>query len=163
MRHLRAVRGHHNITQLYAHLVFVTKGRKKVLDPDKKDKVEDVFGEHCRVLGLRSTADPDRAERLCCLIAFGMEEDHVHLVVRYPPTVSISQLVKHLKGRSSRYGLPGVEGKQGALWASGYFAKSLSDDGVGSAVGYAKKQGTPDHTKSREERVESVKSVKSVA
>ena len=33
---------------------------------------------------------------------FGGEDDHVHLLVNYPPKVSVSALVNSLKGVSSR-------------------------------------------------------------
>ncbi|NEP02898.1 MAG: IS200/IS605 family transposase [Symploca sp. SIO2E9] len=36
------------------------------------------------------------------LIEFNGESDHVHLLVEYPPRLSISTLVNHLKGVSSR-------------------------------------------------------------
>jgi len=34
---------------------------------------------------------------------FNGEEDHVHLLVHYPPSVAVSKLVNSLKGVSSRY------------------------------------------------------------
>ena len=36
------------------------------------------------------------------LVEFDGEDDHVHLLVNYPPTVSVSILVNSLKGVSSR-------------------------------------------------------------
>lgn len=33
---------------------------------------------------------------------FNGEDDHVHLLVHYPPTVAVSKLVNSLKGVSSR-------------------------------------------------------------
>jgi len=46
-------------------------------------------------------------ESVCCdfeaeLIEFDGEDDHVHLLVNYPPKVAISSLVNSLKGVSSR-------------------------------------------------------------
>ena len=83
---------------------------------------------------------------------FGMEKDHVHLVIRYPPKVSISQLVKHLKGRSSQTGLPGASKKGSALWSSGYFAKSVSDQAMDETAGYARNQGMPEKQSKRTSR-----------
>ena len=34
---------------------------------------------------------------------FNGEDDHVHLLVHYPPTVALSKLVNSLKGVSARY------------------------------------------------------------
>jgi len=36
------------------------------------------------------------------LMELNGEADHVHLLVEYPPTLSVSSLVNHLKGVSSR-------------------------------------------------------------
>jgi REP element-mobilizing transposase RayT len=37
----------------------------------------------------------------CDVIAFGGVADHVHLLVRFPTTISIADLVKQVKGSSS--------------------------------------------------------------
>lgn len=58
------------------------------------------------------------------------EADHVHLLVKYPPTLQLSRLVGLLKGSSSRRlreeRLPGVASKLwgGHLWSPSYFAAS---------------------------------------
>ena len=36
------------------------------------------------------------------LIEFNGEDDHVHLLIEYPPTVQLSRLVNSLKGVSAR-------------------------------------------------------------
>lgn len=46
-------------------------------------------------------------EKVCCdfeaeLVDCDGESDHIHLLVNYPPKVSISKLVNSLKGVSSR-------------------------------------------------------------
>jgi putative transposase len=63
------------------------------------------------------------------LIEFEGEDDHVHLLVNYPPKVAISKLVNSLKGVSSRL----IRRKAyptsiecslwgGTLWSPSYFA-----------------------------------------
>ena len=39
----------------------------------------------------------------CQLVEFNGEDDHVHLLVRFPATVQLSRLVNSLKGVSSRH------------------------------------------------------------
>ncbi len=131
MRKIVSARSHHNVTQLYVHLVFVTRWRQKILNSAEKVNIRDQFAADCH----------DLSARHCHLVEFGMEEDHVHLVVRYPPSISISQLVKHLKGRSSQKGLPGTSTRGSALWSAGYFAKSVSDKSMAGTVEYAREQG----------------------
>ncbi len=60
---------------------------------------------------------------------FNGEEDHVHLLVEYPPTVCISKLVNSLKGVSSRklkQQFPEIKKYywKNALWSPSYFAGS---------------------------------------
>jgi len=59
-------------------------------------------------------------------------QDHVHLLVSVPPNQSVSELVKRLKGRSSRKMLQEYDelrrefwGRH--LWARGYFAASTGN------------------------------------
>lgn len=61
---------------------------------------------------------------------FDGEDDHVHLLVNYPPKVAVSALVNSLKGVSSRLlrqkNYPSISQKLwgGALWSPSYFAGS---------------------------------------
>ncbi len=58
------------------------------------------------------------------------ERDHVHLLVNYPPTLSVSNLVNSLKGVSSRLlrrDRPDIAERyyyKGVLWSPSYFAAS---------------------------------------
>jgi putative transposase len=57
------------------------------------------------------------------------EDDHVHLLVHYPPKVALSKLVNSLKGVSSRLlreARPEITGRyyKGVLWSPSYFAAS---------------------------------------
>jgi putative transposase len=66
----------------------------------------------------------------CQLLEAGYEPDHVHLLVEYPPKVSLSTLVNSLKGVSSRRlratRLPEVEAKLRGdhFWSPSYCAVS---------------------------------------
>jgi len=70
-------------------LVFVTKYRCKVFTKAILDDVRTIFESVCRDF---------EAE----LVEFDGEDDHVHLLVNYPPKIAISTLVNSLKGVSSR-------------------------------------------------------------
>ena len=64
------------------------------------------------------------------LVEFEGEKDHVHLLVNYVPTVSVSKLVNSLKGVSSRmirkkyYPTIREHLWGNALWSPSYFASS---------------------------------------
>lgn len=145
MRKMPLTRNAHSTTQLYLHLVFVTKYRRDILDEDQSSVIRDRFAEHCRSLGRQILGEQNpRADMLCHLIQFGMEANHVHLLVRYPATVTVSDLVKHLKGRSSREGLPLRKDalRSPSLWATGYFAKTVGHTSARATQEYVEKQGT---------------------
>lgn len=81
--------GRHAVFKLYTHLVFTPKYRKKVFTDAMLRRLEEIMHEQC-------------AEIDAELIQFNGETDHVHLLVNFPAKISISQLVRLLKGVSSR-------------------------------------------------------------
>jgi putative transposase len=64
------------------------------------------------------------------LVEFNGEPDHVHLLITYPPTLTISVLTQRLKGRTAyavRREYTGTCGRarmRGHLWSPSYFAVS---------------------------------------
>ena len=61
------------------------------------------------------------------LLELNGEADHVHLLVEYPPMLSVLTLVKHLKGVSSRMPrkeFPELAARGAHLWTPSYFAAS---------------------------------------
>jgi putative transposase len=77
------------------------------------------------------------------------EKDHVHLLVEYPPAVSVSSLVNSLKGASSRVlrrERPDIAGSywKGALWSPSYFAASCRGAPISIVRQYIEQQNTPD-------------------
>jgi putative transposase len=67
------------VTSLHAHLVFVTKYRRRVLSERALRILRYDFESVCRTLGV-------------ALIEVNGEEDHAHLLVQYLPTLQLSQL-----------------------------------------------------------------------
>ena len=94
--------GRHCVFHLHVHLVFVTKYRYGVFTREILDDLKEIFSSVCSDF---------EAE----LVEFDGEEDHVHLLVVYPPKVAISSLVNSLKGVSSRLirkkGYPSIQKK----------------------------------------------------
>jgi putative transposase len=92
----------------------VTKYRKPVFTVESLALIEKSFKE---------------AEKMNFLVQeFNGEVDHVHVLIEYPPKLSISQIVNALKGVSSRRyvqeGFKKPSGKE-ALWSPSYFASSV--------------------------------------
>jgi putative transposase len=82
-------RGRTVIYTLHAHLVFTPKYRSGPFTDKILRRCEEVMRAVC--------ADFETE-----LVEFNGERDHVHLLVHYPPKVSISKLVGSLKGVSAR-------------------------------------------------------------
>ena len=74
----------------HVHLVFVTKYRRDVLNGEMLDACEWIMRRACAEMGAE-------------LREFNGENDHVHLLVHYPPKLPVSTLVNRLKGVSAHY------------------------------------------------------------
>ena len=106
---------------MHVHLVFVTKYRRKVFSQQILEELRVIFANIC-------------ADFEAHLVKADGEGDHVHLLVEYPPKVSVSRLVNSLKGVSSRMirkkGYPSI---QNALWGSSLWSPSYFAGACGGA------------------------------
>ena len=129
-------RGRHVVFNLHVHLVFVAKYRRKVFTKEILDDMRQIFESVCTDFEAQ-------------LVEFDGENDHVHLLVNYPPKVSISKLVNSLKGVSSRMirqkNYPSIREKLwgGALWSPSYFAGSCGGAPISIIRQYIEQQNTP--------------------
>ena len=121
---------------MYVHLIFVTKYRRGVFTGEVLEDLREIFTSVC------SDFEAELAE-------FDGEDDHVHLLVNYPPKVAVSSLVNSLKGVSSRLvrkkNYPGVRKKMcgAALWSPSYFASSCGGAPIEIVRQYIEEQRTP--------------------
>ena len=128
-------RGRHCVFKMHVHLVFVAKYRRKVFDGDAVQRLRAIFGNVC--------TDFDAQ-----LIEMDGEDDHVHLLVEYPPKVAVSALVNSLKGVSSRLlrkDRPDIRDRywKGVLWSPSYFASSCGGAPISIIRQYIEQQNTP--------------------
>ena len=82
-------RGSHSVSVLTVHIVWSTKYRYKVLEGDIKVRCRTILIQICEAEDVR-------------ILKGVVSSDHVHIHVEYRPSQSISDIVKRLKGRSSR-------------------------------------------------------------
>lgn len=132
-------RSRHSVFSLTVHLVFVCKRRGKVFGSAHLDYLKDVF---------EGVLDEFESE----LLEFNGEQDHVHLLVSYPPKHSVSGLVNSLKGVSSRKlksEFPELEKfwpiakSKNALWSPSYFASSTGGATIEALKLYIENQDRP--------------------
>ena len=128
--------GRHCTFLMHVHLVFVTKYRRDVFTKQILNHLEEIFTSVC---------EDFEAE----LVEFDGEDDHVHLLINYPPKVAVSALVNSLKGVSSRMirkkKYASIQGKLwgGALWSPSYFAGSCGGAPIEILRQYIEQQKTP--------------------
>ena len=112
-------RGSNTVSRLTCHIVWVTKYRYHVLEGDIKKRCRELIIQVC---------EGEEVQILKGVVS----KDHIHIHIEYPPRVSISHLVKRMKGRSSRLlqkEYPSLQkrywGKH--FWATGYGAWSTGN------------------------------------
>ena len=125
--------GRHCITNIHIHLVFVTKYRKCVFTPEILLTMNSVFTKIC---------EDFEAELVQC----DGERDYVHLLINYPPKVSVSKMVNSLKGASARrlrriHPELKVCYSKGVLWSPSYFAASCGGAPISIIRQYIEDQG----------------------
>ncbi len=81
--------GSHTISRLSAHLIWCTKYRYKVLEGEVQQRCRDLLVQICNSEDVK-------------ILKGVVSKDHVHMHIDYPPKLSVSDIVKRLKGRSSR-------------------------------------------------------------
>lgn len=116
--------------------MFVTKYRRGALTDTMLGRCGEIMRQVC-------------ADFEAELGEFNGEDDHVHLLVRYPPKVGLSKLVNGLKGVSSRL-LREECGSHvnryvwgGLLWSGSYFAGSVGGAPISVLRRYIEDQKRP--------------------
>jgi putative transposase len=114
-------RGRHVVFKLQAHLVFTPKYRRGVITERVWQVLRAAFERVCVDFG--ATLDEGN-----------YEADHAHLLVSYPPKVSLSGLVNSLKGVSA-YDVrrTGYEEVTRALWGRAFWSPSYCAVSCGGA------------------------------
>ena len=128
--------GRHCLFNIHIHLVFIAKYRRAVFTKEVLDDMKVIFSDVCNDFEVE-------------LIEMDGEGDHVHLLINYPPKVSVSKLVNSLKGVSSRLirkkKYPSICKKLwgDALWSPSYFAGSCGGAPIDIIRKYIEQQSTP--------------------
>jgi len=111
----------HSKYLLKVHLVFACKYRKKLLQDEINESMKQILQE------IANQSDFD-------IIVMETDADHVHIMLDYPPTLSVRQMVNRLKSVSTvriwqkheKFLLKHFW-KARTFWSDGYFACSTGD------------------------------------
>jgi len=123
----------HTVYDLKYHLVWVTKYRKPVLRGEIAERVRDLIREICKANDTE-------------ILKGHISKDHVHIFVSVPPHISVSDLAKSIKGKTSRKMLMEYKSLSRAfwgrhMWARGYFVASSGNVTDEVIMKYIEQQG----------------------
>jgi len=83
-------RSNHTTFLLQIHIAWITKYRYKVIKGE--------IAEHAKKY-LRRICSENNVE----ILSGAISQDHIHMLISIDPSISVSKLVKYLKGKSSRH------------------------------------------------------------
>ncbi len=126
-------RERHSVTDLKIHLICVTKFRRRVFTQTGLQVIQEAFNSVAMKMGFE-------------VLEFNGEADHVHVLLEYPPKLSVSQMVNALKGVSSRrYGQAGlIKPSDTSLWSPSYFCISVGGASLEVLKKYIQNQSRPE-------------------
>ena len=121
--------GSHSRYDLKYHFVWVTKYRRKVLTGEVGKRVRSLVREVCRTHEIE-------------ILQGAVSQDHVHVLLSCPPTMSPSKIMQYIKGKSSRKLMMEFRHIQKQywgrhLWARGYFVASsgnVTDEAIAEYI-----------------------------
>lgn len=116
-------------TSLYYHLVFSTKHRQPWITTDIEARIWAYLGGIARENKMKA-------------LQVGGIEDHIHLLLGAPPTMTISKAAQLIKGGSSKWIHDTFPALQEFRWQDGYGAFSVSKSGRDAVTGYIQNQRT---------------------
>ena len=113
----------HTYVQNLVHVVFSTKERRKLIPTESKPRLWAYLTGACKREGI-------------FVHAIGGMEDHAHMLIQLPPTLSLSDAVLEVKTSSSRW-----MGRSFA-WQRGFGAFSVSASNKPAVIRYIQTQET---------------------
>lgn len=126
-------------TQNFYHTVFSTRQRVPIITPELESRLYPFIGGIIRDLR-------------CQLLAINGMSDHLHLLVRYRADLSHSDMLRHIKGRSSNWINETFSSPTPFAWQEGYGGFTVSKSAVAQVENYIARQ--KDHHKRQDFKTE---------
>lgn len=117
----------HSYVSLMVHYVFSTKNRQRIITPDLEERLWPYMGGIARENKMKA-------------LAIGGIEDHAHVFLSLPSTLSISKAIQLIKGGSSKWVSETFPTHRDFEWQEGYGAFSVSISHVDDTIAYVNKQ-----------------------
>ena len=116
-----------NFTQMYLHCVWATWDRLPLITPNIQKVVYAAIIKQCEQLK-------------CTVIAIGGIEDHVHLLTGFPSSLTVSNLIKKIKGSSSHLITHEIKPDEFFKWQGSYGAFTVSHEMLDKVANYIRNQ-----------------------
>jgi len=98
------------------HIIFIPKYRRKTFFKEVRKDVGEILRTLCEYKNVE-------------LVKGSISADHVHMYVKIPPKLSVSEFMGYLKGKSALMvfdRFPQMKQRQGRhLWARGYYVSTV--------------------------------------
>ena len=98
------------------HIVFIPKYRRKILYGKLKNDVRDIIRKLCEFKNVE-------------IVEGSVSSDHIHLCLKIPPKLSVSEFMGYLKGKSALMifdAHPELKARGDRhFWASGYYVDTV--------------------------------------
>ena len=125
----------HTVWNCKYHIVFAPKYRRKVFYGQRRYDIGQILRELCRWKGV------NLLEAEAC-------PDHIHMLISYPPNISVSSIVRRLKQCSTlslwkqfSVMLAKQFWKEHTFWSDGYFVCSIGEANPDTIRKYIENQG----------------------
>jgi REP element-mobilizing transposase RayT len=126
-------------TQNYYHMVFSTKHRVERITPELERRL------HPFMAGILE-------DLRCSPLAINGTLDHVHLLARYPSDLSHSDMLRHVKSRSSKWIHETFPEQRSFAWQEGYGGFTVSKSVKPAVEAYIARQ--KEHHKTQDFKAE---------
>ena len=113
--------------QIYLHCVWSTWDRLPLITPDVERRLYGAILDKCR-------------ELKCIPIRIGGIEDHLHLLLRLPTTITVATWLKEVKGSSSHLMTHEIKPSEFFKWQGAYGVFSLGYDDIPTVKEYIRNQ-----------------------
>jgi REP element-mobilizing transposase RayT len=114
-------------TQNFYHVVFSTRHRENLITPELETRLFPFIGGIVR-------------DMRCTLVAVNGMPDHIHLLVRFRNDLAISDLVRHIKSRSSTWIHDTFADLSRFAWQEGYGGFTVSKSILPEVETYIRRQ-----------------------
>ncbi len=128
----------HSYVNILIHYVFSTKNREKIIPPNLQDRLWEYMGGIARENSMKA-------------LSIGGVEDHAHVLVSLPATISIAKAIQLIKGGSSKWIHDTFPSLKNFAWQIGYGVFSVSVSRINQTIKYIKDQKEHHRRKAFEE------------